>query len=39
MRRYLYVLQGETKNLPNGFHWDVTDAPVGFCRGHYYKWQ
>lgn len=22
---YVYVLQGETKNLPNGFHWDVTD--------------
>jgi len=22
---YVYVLQGETKNSPNGFHWDVTD--------------
>ena len=22
---YVYVLQGETKNIPNGFHWDVTD--------------
>ena len=22
---YVYVLQGETKQLPNGFHWDVTD--------------
>lgn len=21
----VYVLQGETKNIPNGFHWDVTD--------------
>lgn len=22
---YVYVLQGETKTIPNGFHWDVTD--------------
>ena len=22
---YVYVLQGETKQIPNGFHWDVTD--------------
>ena len=22
---YVYVLQGETRNIPNGFHWDVTD--------------
>jgi len=22
---YVYVLQGETKQVPNGFHWDVTD--------------
>ena len=22
---YVYVLQGETKNIPNGFHWVVTD--------------
>lgn len=22
---YVYVLQGETKNIPNGSHWDVTD--------------
>jgi len=22
---YVYVLQGETKHVPNGFHWDVTD--------------
>ena len=22
---YVYVLQGETQNIPNGFHWDVTD--------------
>ena len=22
---YVYVLQGETKNIPDGFHWDVTD--------------
>ena len=22
---YVYVLQGETKQSPNGFHWDVTD--------------
>ena len=22
---YVYVLQGETKQTPNGFHWDVTD--------------
>ena len=22
---YVYVLQGETKNIPNGYHWDVTD--------------
>ena len=22
---YVYVLQGETPNIPNGFHWDVTD--------------
>ena len=22
---YIYVLQGETKTIPNGYHWDVTD--------------
>ena len=22
---YVYVLQGETKQIPNGFHWNVTD--------------
>ena len=22
---YVYVLQGETKSIPNGYHWDVTD--------------
>lgn len=22
---FVYVLQGETKQIPNGFHWDVTD--------------
>ena len=22
---YVYVLQGETKTISNGFHWDVTD--------------
>lgn len=22
---YVYVLQGETKHIPNGFHWNVTD--------------
>ena len=22
---YVYVLQGETKQIPNGYHWDVTD--------------
>jgi len=22
---YVFVLQGETKNIPNGYHWDVTD--------------
>jgi hypothetical protein len=22
---YVYVLQGETKAIPNGYHWDVTD--------------
>ena len=22
---YVYVLQGETKTIPNGFHWNVTD--------------
>lgn len=22
---YVYVLQGEKKQIPNGFHWDVTD--------------
>ena len=21
----VYVLQGETKTIPNGYHWDVTD--------------